>query len=384
LKKIDLFIFIDSYGFELLKKTGSLHSKLTYQKPVRMQFGYSSTAIPSILTGKSPSTHKQFTFFYHLKNNSTSMFSFFDSWIFKIIPDFISKRRRFRVLLSKVFKNFFNISGYFDLYAVPFSKLKYFHYSEMKDLFSSNAFENCENLKDVLLRKKIKHFISDWRLSEDENFSELFREIKKQENEFIFAYFAGLDGVQHMHTKDSSEALDKVAYYKENLDKVFDLLEQNHEDYRVGIFSDHGMTTLSKVVDIQKALKETSLDEGKDYLSFLDSTMARFWYYSDNAQEVIRKKLSELPYGKILSNDELKKMGILFEDQRYGEDIFLVDPGVQIAPSDMGKDALPGMHGYTPDDKDSDAIWLSNYTPEKPPVEVKDIFECMLERVKGS
>ena len=72
----------------------------------------------------------------------------------------------------------------------------------------------------------------------------------------------------------------------------------------------------------------------------------------------------------------------MFEDQRYGEDIFRLEPGVQIAPSDMGKDALPGMHGYTPDDKDSDAIWLSNYTPEKPPAEVKDIFECMLERVK--
>ena len=58
-----------------------------------------------------------------------------------------------------------------------------------------------KNIKDLLVEKKISHFISDWRKSEDENFSALKNVFKSQKPEFVFAYFAGLDGVQHMHTK---------------------------------------------------------------------------------------------------------------------------------------------------------------------------------------
>jgi predicted AlkP superfamily pyrophosphatase or phosphodiesterase len=382
LKKIDLYIFIDSYGYELLKKSGRLHEKLIFEKPVKMQFGYSSTAIPSILTGVSPSVHQQFTFFYHIKDSFSSMFTVFDSIFFKCIPSFISGRRRFRVLISKMLKKYFNINGYFDLYSVPFWKLKYFNYSEMNDLFDKNAFKNCENLKDYLSKNGIKHFISNWRQSEEKNFSELFDQLSENDNEFIFAYFAGLDGVQHMHTKDSKETNKKIEYYKEKIKKVFNILDENYSDYRVGIFSDHGMTTLTDVVDIGNIIKTSGLKEPEDFLSFLDSTMARFWYYGESSRERIRETLGDVSFGKFLSKEEMMEMGVYFKDQRYGEDIFLVNPGVQIAPSDMGKDPLPGMHGYSPEDKDSDAIWLSNYNPKNPPSEVKGIFSCMLERFR--
>ena len=114
-----------------LKNMGPLIKETKVNKSLKMQFGYSATAIPSILTGAKPSEHGQFTFFYRSKNGA-SIFKFFDSIWFKLIPSFISTRRRFRVLLSKLLKNYFNITGYFDLYAVPFNRLKYFEYSEKK------------------------------------------------------------------------------------------------------------------------------------------------------------------------------------------------------------------------------------------------------------
>ena len=79
-KKINLFIFIDSYGYELVKKGLVLHENLKFTKPVRMQFGYSSTAIPSILTGVSPSKHGQFTFFFR-NLNGQSIFKIFDHFL---------------------------------------------------------------------------------------------------------------------------------------------------------------------------------------------------------------------------------------------------------------------------------------------------------------
>ena len=376
-----LFIFIDSFGHELIKKHGLLLPETIHNKPLRMQFGYSATAIPSILTGQKPSTHGQFTFFYR-STNGFSIFKFFDTIWFKAIPKFISNRRRFRVLLSRILKRYFKINGYFDLYSVPFDRLKYFDYSEKKDLFDSNAFESTKNLKDLLLENNISHFISDWRKSEDENFTDLKNVVTNEAPSFIFAYFAGLDGVQHMYTKDGKETLDKLEYYRKNILNLLNITKEKYSDVEFAIFSDHGMTSLEKEVNIKPLLEESGLKFGEDYLSFIDSTMLRIWYLNNHSKELLRKRIeAENIPGRFLSIEEMKKWGVYFEDGKYGDDIFLVDPGVQLNPSDMGNMALPGMHGYDPSDKDSDAVWMSNFYPEKDPVEVKDIFDCMLEKI---
>ncbi|MGN0870905.1 MAG: hypothetical protein ACI4UV_06895 [Victivallales bacterium] len=66
-----------------------------------------------------------------------------------------------------------------------------------------------------------------------------------------------------------------------------------------------------------------------------------------------------------------------FPDHRYGDDIYLLDAGAQFAPSDMGGEALPGMHGFSPDDKDSDACFLSNCKPVVEPFWIGDYFRIM-------
>jgi len=223
-KKLKLFIFIDSFGYELIKKYGILNRRFNYKCPLKMQFGYSSTAIPTILTGKLPSEHGQFTFYYLDRENSP--FKFFDSFIFKMIPDFINKRRRFRVIISKILKKILKISGYFELYSIPFNKLPFFNYSEKRDLFAVDAFENVENLADILKGRKIPHFISDWRKTEDENFRILKDVVEQGDKEFIFAYFAGLDGVQHNYTKDSLQTKNKLEYYSKNIESIFNAIEK--------------------------------------------------------------------------------------------------------------------------------------------------------------
>ena len=43
----------------------------------------------------------------------------------------------------------------------------------------------------------------------------------------------------------------------------------------------------------------------------------------------------------------------------------------------MGGMALPGMHGFSPDDKDSDACFLSNRKPVVEPFWIGDYFRIM-------
>ena len=143
------------------------------------------------------------------------------------------------------------------------------------------------------------------------------------------------------------------------------------------------MTTLTKEIDINPILKDTGLKYGTDYLSFIDSTMLRLWYFSDESKDVIQGSLREanLP-GSFLTANEKENWGINFSDHKYGDDIFLVDPGVQLNPSDMGGKALPGMHGYDPSDKDSDAIWMANFESLTKPHKVQDIFYVMIEKIE--
>lgn len=82
-------------------------------------------------------------------------------------------------------------------------------------------------------------------------------------------------------------------------------------------------------------------------------------------------------HGHWLSEQEQERYHVNFPDHRYGDDIYLLDAGVQFAPSDMGGMALPGMHGFSPDDKDSDACFLSNRKPVVEPFWIGDYFRIM-------
>jgi hypothetical protein len=59
----------------------------------------------------------------------------------------------------------------------------------------------------------------------------------------------------------------------------------------------------------------------------------------------------------------------------------LLDPGCIIAESGFnGSGWKPeGMHGYHPDDKNSDAVFLSNEAPRTELGSVRDVFDVMQE-----
>ena len=81
--------------------------------------------------------------------------------------------------------------------------------------------------------------------------------------------------------------------------------------------------------------------------------------------------------GHWLTPDEKSALHVDFSDGAYGDEIFLVDPGIQIVPSDMGAKPIPGMHGFSPDDPDSTACFLSLRPLPENPREIADFFRLM-------
>jgi hypothetical protein len=83
--------------------------------------------------------------------------------------------------------------------------------------------------------------------------------------------------------------------------------------------------------------------------------------------------------GRILGDDELRRLGVFFADRRFGELIFLLRPAWMLSKSDFnGKGWMPhGMHGYHPEDPYSDAIFLSSAEPPLPVQTIADAYLCM-------
>ena len=60
---VRVFVFVDALGWKQVEKYGFLTDLLPNRRGIEMQFGYSCTAIPTILTGLRPFEHGHLAFY---------------------------------------------------------------------------------------------------------------------------------------------------------------------------------------------------------------------------------------------------------------------------------------------------------------------------------
>ena len=380
MKKIYAYMFIDALGWKIAQTHGFAKDMLPFRSKVEMQFGYSSAAIPTILSGEQPQKHGHFSFFYY--NPEASPFKKFKyiKYFFGagLHPRCFFNRGRIRRHISKFVAKRMGYTGYFSLYSVPFEKLKYLDYCEKYDIFAKDGLAPVENLRDVLLKTKLGWHISDWRRTEAQNVSCAISDLESGKTDFAFIYSGDFDGFMHDNVYDKKVVGERLKHYEKIVSDVIAALKRSGREFEFTILSDHGMTPTTGKVDLMKKVSSLKLKYGKDYISLFDSTMLRLWYLNDASREKVRARLSKDDCrGRFISDEEKKKYGIFFEDNKFGEDIFLTEEGVQIEPCDLGAKAMNGMHGYAPEAEDSYAGHYSTSVPRFTPQHVKDFFALM-------
>lgn len=375
-KTIEIFLFIDALGWKIINDHQFMVDLFPYRRKIFMQFGYSSSAIPTILSGKTPAEHGHLGLFRFAPDHSPFKKLSRLAWLFK--PESFWNRGRVRHHLSKILKRLYGFTGYFQLYRMPIWKLKFVDYCEKRDLFVAGGMENIANLHDTLNRKGVDFHISDWHLSDDENYTAAEKAIDHGKN-FLFVYTASFDGVLHDNVGDFTTIQNKLDKIKIQIENLYKKAAEHAETVHFTIFSDHGMTPLTGTVDMIKKITESGLVFGQDYGVCYDSTMARFYYLNNNAKKVIEEMMKLFP-GHFLSKEEEIRYGIYRQDRAFGDGIFLLDAGLQIVPSDMGEKPLNGMHGFSPEDEHSFAAILSNTDFPESVKHVSDYYDLMLER----
>jgi hypothetical protein len=168
----------------------------------------------------------------------------------------------------------------------------------------------------------------------------------------LFYYDPSIDGHGHRVGAD-------VGALRPDIDRVETfcgaVAERTSDDPEAHIllFSDHGMTDVTRTYDLFAALSRWKI--GTDYLVFVDSTFARFWYSGDGVRTAIRDALRDAPAVFLTAEDE-RRYGIDFTDDRYGEDILVADEAVvfhpsYISPTFFRTKGYPdkATHGYLPE-----------------------------------
>ena len=380
--EVEIFLFIDALGWELVSRTSFMAEKLPFRRKIEMQFGYSSSAIPTILSGRTPAEHGHLGLFRFAPDDSP--FRLLGKLAVLMRPKSLWDRGRVRHWLSRIIKRLYGFTGYFQLYQMPFKKLALMDYCEKRDLFAAHGMEGIENLRDLLIRLGIPYHISDWHLGDRRNF-EAARQAIRRDKKFLFIYTAELDGLLHQYPAPpvADVIRDKLNWYQEQIESLFRLCAERKKKMRLTVISDHGMTPLTGTVDLKSAIEKTPLVFGRDYGACYDSTMFRVTFLSPEAEKVIREAVEPFESsGHWLSETEEKHYGIYRSDRKFGDAVFLLDPGIQIVPSDMGAKPLNGMHGFAPEDKDSQAVILST---EEIPARIRcvaDYFGLMKQRME--
>lgn len=381
--EIEVFLFVDALGWAFTERYGFMADAFPHRRGVDMQFGYSCSAIPTILSGTRPAENGHLSLFrYDPKASPFRLFSKF-GWLFK--PASFWNRGRVRNQLSKFVKRLYGFTGYFQLYRMPIEKLAMMDYCEKQDLFVKGGLGPVRNLADVASEKGIDPSISNWRNGDAAAFAQARRDLAAGKR-FLFVYTAEFDALMHdeVTNPDDARVRAKLEWYRARITELLDALKATGRTYRLTLFSDHGMTPLTETVDLMRAVEATGLVFGRDYAACYDSTLLRVNYLRPGARERIESALT--PYagkGHWLTEDEERANGIWREDRAFGDAIFLTNPGIQIVPSDMGGKALNGMHGFDPKDKWSQAAVLSTQPIPDYVRSVSDYFRMMVEAMGG-
>jgi predicted AlkP superfamily pyrophosphatase or phosphodiesterase len=203
---------------------------------------------------------------------------------------------------------------------------------------------------------------------------------------FAFLHIGDLDKVGHRYGPESREIKKVLKKIDKGIEQILNVAKKHFQFVHIVIIGDHGMMQVERTVDIGSALEELPIKLGRDYLFFLDSTMARFWFFSDKAEKLISELMRKMIGGHILSKVDKQKYHLNYSHNKYGDIIFLADPGVLIFPNFyQNRKPVKGMHGYAPETPEQQSTLLI-HSPRinvpkgfDEPVDMRRVFPTVLD-----
>ena len=372
---LSIYVLVDALGWEVLRNRPFLDDLWAERRWLVTILGYSSGAIPTLLTGQTPSQHGHWNLIY--RDPARSPFG----WTRPLgrLPRPLVENRVSRRVLKSAARRLSGYSGYFSLYDYPVAHLPQFDLTEKRDIYTPGGLD-APSIFDDMRAAGIPYECYTYHTHTDAEILALAPgRAAATGARVLFLYLSGLDHHLHFHVHEADSVSRMVAWYEAGLRRVWEAATRARTDVRMFVFSDHGMTPIRWTHDLRRDVEATGLRALHDYLPAYDSTMARFWVETDRARETLTALLENHPCGTLMSERELQRLGVSFDDGRYYHLLFLMKPGVLLSPSDMGSVRFAGMHGYHPSEPTADAVLLATVPVDKKVDHITGVRGALLE-----
>jgi len=348
-----IVILIDALGLTIAERHGFHPSSLPSKARLKTVLGFSQAALASIFTGLMPEKHGLWLMYSFAREKSPF------AWL-ALVPRSVSARRLWlRRLIRWNLACVSRVRGYYSLYDVPREIFPHLDLPARRDMFMARGAGTAPTIFDDLDGSAAPHMVWDHRTPETRAFDELEEAVRSEKASFYLLYTAGLDSDMHRYGTKAPRVKEHLAWYRDRIDRVAGAA-RGAGGAELVVLGDHGMCDVTSHIDVMKPVEALGLQIPGDYVPFFDSTMARFKINSTRSRGAIEKLLSGRPSGRLMGGVELKDLGVAFPDGRFGDLIFLADPGVIILPSYMGAEPVAAMHGYHPDTEGMYSVVFSN------------------------
>jgi predicted AlkP superfamily pyrophosphatase or phosphodiesterase len=336
-----IVILADGLGFHYLRDTtvhtgfSDLFASVT---PVKSLLGYSDGIIPSIWTSNFPERHNHWAR-WSLRNDYVRHPIPLHLWEWKLatITKFLRKN-----LSSRLGKPT-------DLpSSMPSRIVSSFDYD---CLDTSRPFysEDPPSIFQILQKNEVNFKYSSCRRIEDMSLREISGDV-------VFFYLDEFDRLGHVYGPKAPIVRRRIRQLIQHTEVIKTRSEH------IVLFSDHGMFQITGRIDILRILSRLTSLLGQDYLVFLDSTMARFWFFNETSEKEVTEALSDVHEGHFLTPSEIQTNGLRFATHAHGDKIFLVNPYNEIFPNfyhPLFKGHFKGLHGFSTDAENSYALLAS-------------------------
>jgi predicted AlkP superfamily pyrophosphatase or phosphodiesterase len=348
-KNVLLMIFLDAFSQTYLSKkiTPFLYSLANEGISTTVDTVFAFRGVETTMfTGVWPNVHGSWTEFKLAEdftlNKKVRIMQGMIKTLDTIPSDGFRAKSRFFVE-RYLFKRMYSTPNIMPPQAIP-----YFKTTQLKETVEEGSLGEIPTIFDVFRKKGIPyHCFEPWIRGDKEVFNKAQKMIKKNEqNGFWYLKFSHLDHLGHKFGPDPTLFKGELIKIDNYVMDIVNLARKGKDNMSILIVADHGMSRVHSKVDIADELSRLHSRMYKDYLVFVDSTIARFWFFNDRAMHEVSDMLNSLKCGHVISAEEKEYLHIPL-DVQYGELLFALDEGFVNHPSFFNqKSEVKGMHGY--------------------------------------
>jgi hypothetical protein len=332
-----LVVFVDAFGPAQLDRFSDYVDFLPNRKSLGGILGYSSGALPSILTGTTPAIHGRMCLFSERESGKASILRPL-KWL-GLLPRLVHERGRVRQIAEKLLTKAAGLEGYVALHKVPPELFEWLDMPEREDMFQVDRIGGASTFLADARSAGLEVYAAPWQMPEPERWTHTHQVLDKTPPDLAFLYCAELDGIMHREGPQGHSAEPAFERIATNIQRARETLASDGSRVTTLVVGDHGMSKVDVFIDPRNLVTRVS-----DLRLFVDSTMLRVWGTESQLSRVRLEIEREGWDGLWLEADDLASRNVP-KNHVFGKAMFVLPEGAIFAPSFLGG-RVSGMHGY--------------------------------------